>query len=139
MRASALRVGNGFRSEIDVNGRHVIVTDEPVALGGTDAGPAPHELLPAALASCIATMISMYARTKDWDIGQIQVDVEYDHRAVPRRFDIELHLPDSLSSSQLERLLRVADTCPIKRALETGFEFEERIVTETRPDRQSAA
>ena len=73
-----------LRASVDVNGRHVIVTDEPARLGGTDAGPAPHELLPAALASCIATTISMYARTKGWDFGGIEVDVDYDKEAVPR-------------------------------------------------------
>ncbi len=132
LKASARRAGRGHRCEIDVNSRHVLVTDEPVALGGIDAGPAPHELLPAALAACIATMISMYAATKGWDLSELAVDVDYDHKATPRRFEITVRLPDGLTDSQLERLRRVADTCPIRRALETGFEFDERIVTERR-------
>ena len=45
--ASARPVNGSLRHEIDVNGRHTIVTDEPEGLGGTDTGPAPHELLPA--------------------------------------------------------------------------------------------
>ena len=44
--ATARRTGTGLRHEIDVNGRHTIVTDEPESLGGTDTAPAPHELLP---------------------------------------------------------------------------------------------
>lgn len=124
--------------EVDVNGRHVIATDEPVSLGGEDAGPAPHELLPAALAACIATMISMYARTKNWDLDEFAVDVDYDHQSVPRRFEILVRLPEALSSSQVERLRRVADTCPIRRALETGFEFDERIVVVPTQPRQAA-
>lgn len=124
--------------EVDVNGRHVIATDEPVSLGGKDAGPAPHELLPAALAACIATMISMYARTKNWDLDEFAVDVDYDHQSVPRRFEILVRLPEALSSSQVERLRRVADTCPIRRALETGFEFDERIVVVPTQPRQAA-
>ena len=72
-----------LRASVDVNGRHVTVTDQPVRLGGTDLGPAPHELLPAALASCIATMISMYARTKGWALGGVEVTVDNDPQAIP--------------------------------------------------------
>jgi putative redox protein len=50
MTATARRVGETLRHEVDVNGRHSIVTDEPTSLGGTDSGPAPHELLQATLA-----------------------------------------------------------------------------------------
>jgi putative redox protein len=138
MTASARRIDGGLRTEVDVNGRHVIATDEPISLGGEDAGPAPHELLPAALAACIATMISMYARTKNWELGEFAVDVDYDHQSVPRRFEIEVRLPEALSSSQVERLRRVADTCPIRRALETGFEFDELIVVVPTQPRQAA-
>ena len=55
MQATARRVADTLEHEVDVNGRHVIVTDEPEPLGGTDRGPAPHELLPAVLAACAAT------------------------------------------------------------------------------------
>jgi len=127
--ASARRIGDTLRHEVDVNGRHTIITDEPTSLGGTDAGPAPHELLPATLASCISTMIALYAQRKGWDIGELRVDVDYDHESEPRRFDVTVHLPDGLSDDQLTRLRRVADTCPVRRALEAGFAFDERIVT----------
>ena len=64
--ARATRIDdNGPADEVDVNDRHILVTDEPVSLGGSDLGPAPHELLPAALASCIATTIAMYAQRRD--------------------------------------------------------------------------
>ena len=127
MTATTERVGK-LRHRVDVNGRHTIVTDEPLKLGGTDEGPAPHELLPAALASCIATMIALYAERHGWEIGDARVEVEYDAEATPRQIEIEVHLPDSLSAEQFRRLERVADTCPLRRALETGFDFEERVV-----------
>jgi putative redox protein len=125
--ASARRDGATLRHTVEVNGRHTIITDEPESLGGSDTGPAPHELLPATLASCIATMIALYAKRRDWDIGESCVDVAYDTEADPRRFDVTVHLPDYLSAEQLERLRRVADTCPVRRALEAGFEFDERL------------
>ena len=128
MTATTHRVGK-LRHDVNVNGRHTIVTDEPLRLGGTDEGPAPHELLPAALASCIATTIAVYAERHDWDIGDAFVDVEYDSESVPRRFKIEVHLPAGLSDEQARRLERVAETCPLRRALEAGFKFEERVVS----------
>ena len=135
MIATARRVGNTLKHEVDVNGRHTIVTDEPEHLGGTDEGPAPHELLAATLASCIATMIAMYAQNRGWDIGATAVHVDYDSHSAPRRFAIDLYLPEDLTPDQQQRLERVAETCPVRRALETGFTFDERTV----PVRSSSA
>jgi putative redox protein len=137
MTATARRVGNTLRQEVDVNRRHVIVTDEPERLGGTDQGPAPHELLAAMVASCVATMIAMYAQNRDWDVGEPAVEVDYDTESVPHRVTVTVHLPDDLTPDQRRRLERVAETCPARRALEAGFVFEERIVT-TRAPRAAA-
>jgi len=134
MTASARRIGDTLKHEVDVNGRHVMLTDEPEHLGGTDEAPAPHELLPATLAACISTMIAMYAQNRDWNIGETRVDVSYDPDTVPRRFTIDLQLPDDLTEDQYRRLVRVAETCPVRRALEAGFTFEERIAS--RPPRR---
>ncbi len=125
MTATARRVGDSLEHEVDVNGRHVIVTDEPVRLGGADHGPAPHELLPATLAACAATTVAMYARTRGWDVGEISVDADYDAGANPRRMALTLHLPTDISPEQRRRLERAAETCPARRALEAGFVFEE--------------
>ncbi|MGO9248031.1 MAG: OsmC family protein [Solirubrobacteraceae bacterium] len=129
MTATARSTGGCLRQEVDVNGRHTILTDEPERIGGTDEGPAPHELLAATLASCVATMIAMYAQNREWDIGETSVDVNYDPDSSPRRFAIDIHLPDDITPDQRRRLQRVAETCPVRRALEAGFTFEERIVT----------
>ena len=126
MTATARSAGKGLMHEVDVNGRHAIVTDEPQCLGGTDEGPAPHELLAATLASCVATMIAMYAQRREWDIGETVVRVEYEADESPRRFIIDLCLPEDLTPDQRRRLERVAETCPVRRALEGGFIFEER-------------
>jgi len=127
MNATARRIGSSLRHEVDVNGRHTILTDEPVSVGGTDSGPAPHELLPATLASCVATMVALYAQNRGWDIGETQVSVDYDPDTVPRKLAVELSLPDGLTDDQVARLERVAATCPVRRALEGGFAIEERV------------
>lgn len=127
MTATARRAGHGLRQEVDVNGRHTIVTDEPASLGGEDLGPAPHELLAATLASCVATTIAIYARNRGWDIGETVVHVDYDPASVPRRFAVDVHVPGDLTPEQHRRLQRVAGTCPVRRALEADCVFDERI------------
>jgi len=128
MTAIARSVDGQLRHEVDVNGRHVIVTDEPERLGGTDSGPAPHELLPAMLASCASTMITLYARARDWELSGVRVEAEYDSESTPRHVDLRVYLPDGLTADQVRRLRRVASSCPAKRALEAGFTFDERLI-----------
>ncbi|MGB0121142.1 MAG: OsmC family protein [Solirubrobacterales bacterium] len=127
--ATATQVGSSLRHDVDVNGRHRIITDEPASMGGTDMGAAPHELLPATLASCISTMIALYAQRKEWELESLRVEVDYDTDAEPRKFAIKIHLPDGLSDDQIKRLERVAETCPVRRALEAGFTFDETTVS----------
>lgn len=127
MSATTWRVGK-LRHRSDVDARHVIVTDEPFRLGRTDEGPVPHELLPAALRSCIATMIAMYAECHSWDTAMRGSRWNTTRTPTPRRVELQIQLPDSLSDDQVNRLERVPKTCPLRRSLEASFEFEERIV-----------
>jgi putative redox protein len=127
MTATARSVDGGLRQEVEVNGRHTIITDEPERLGGTDEGPAPHELLPAMLASCVSTTINVYARARNWRIGEVRVEVVYDSDATPRHVSLRVCLPSGLTSDQIRRLRKVADRCPARRALEAGFTFDEQL------------
>ena len=133
MTAIARPIDGTLRHEVDVNGRHTIVTDEPIPLGGADAGPAPHELLPAMLAACVSTMITTYANARGLDLGELQVDVDYDSEPTPRQVKVVVHVPPGLSRDQVERLRRIVNTCPVKRALEAGFAFDETIVLDGYP------
>ncbi len=125
--ATARSTGDTLRQDVLVDGRHRLVTDEPEHLGGTDLGPAPHELLPAALAACIATTIRRYARTKAWAIGDLAVDVVYENTATPRHFDVTITLPDDLTEDRVRRIMRAAETCPVRRAIEAGMTFDEHL------------
>ncbi len=135
MTATARPIDGTLRHEVDVNGRHTIVTDEPTRLGGKDAGPAPHELLPAMLAACVSTMIMTYANARGLELGGLRVDVGYDPESTPRHVELVVHVPEGLTPDQAERLRRIADTCPVKRALEAGFTFVEEIVVDVHPGR----
>ena len=127
LNASAHSVPGTLQQVVVVAGRHMLTTDEPESLGGDDTAAAPHELVAAALAACVSTTLVMFARTKDWDLGEVHVDVEFDHRATPRRFEVEISLDGDLDAAQVERLERVAATCPVKRSFEAGAEFVEHI------------
>jgi len=110
-----------------IDGSRRLITDEPERVGGDGSAPSPHELFPAALAACVATTLVMYARTREWDLGDVTVDVDYDHHSTPRIFVIDIRLTGELSDAQLERLEKVAAACPLRRSIESGIEFVERI------------
>jgi len=125
--ATARAIPGTLRQEVVMDGKHRLVTDEPVRLGGEGSGPAPHELFPAALAACISTTLVVYARTKGWDLGDVQVAVDYDNRSTPRRFEVAIELGGELTDEQLRRLEKVAASCPVRRSVEAGIEFVETI------------
>ena len=125
--ARAQSIPGTLRQHVLIDGSHHLVTDEPIAVGGDGSAPSPHELLPAALAACISTVLVMYARTKQWDLGQVSVDVDYDHTASPRRFDVRITLTGNLDHTQIARLERVAASCPVRRALDAGVEVVEEM------------
>lgn len=125
--ATARSIPGTLRQEILIDGKHRLITDEPVAVGGDGSASAPHELFPAALAACVSTTLVMYARTKDWHLGDVKVDVDYDHQSTPRRFEIDVRFTGDLSQEQLERLEKIAAACPVRRSVEAGIEFAERL------------
>ena len=125
--ATARSIPGTLRQEVVIDGQHRLITDEPERLGGDGSGPAPHELFPAALAACISTTLVIYSRTKGWELGDVTVAVDYDHRSTPRRFEVAIELSGELTDAQLERLEKVARSCPVRRAIEAGVEFEETI------------
>jgi putative redox protein len=129
MKATSRRHG-GLRQSVSVR-QHTIVLDEPHGVGGDDAGPSPQELLAAALASCTAITMEMYAQRKGWDLGDVEVDCEYQpaERGTPTRFELVLRFPQTLAPEQIERLRVIATKCPIHRALDGEVMFTERVET----------
>ena len=121
--------GTTLRQEI-LAGRHRLVADEPVRLGGGDEGPNPYDFLLAALGTCTNMTLRLYADRKGWPLEG--VDVRLKHAKVHRddceecesddkRVDIiekELViLGDALDDAQRARLLEIADRCPVHRTL----------------------
>lgn len=117
MRILARRI-EGLAHEVDLEGGHELIVDEPPDRGGTDTGPRPTQLLAASLAGCMAITVEMYADRKGWDVGPIEVGVEmvYDG-PVPSSFDVKVTLPGELDEEQRRRLLVIATHCPVHRVL----------------------
>ena len=129
MRANAQRVGSdGYRHTVSVRG-HELTVDEPEDNGGTDEGPNPQEMLAVSLASCTAITIEMYAKRKGWEIGDVDVDVDYEpaQRGSPTKFKMVLRLPKELPDDQRERLMQIAAKCPVHRTLEGEVMFDESV------------
>ena len=124
---TARSIPGTLRQEVVIDGQHRLITDQPEQLGGDGSGPSPHELFPAALAACVTVTLVQYARTKGWDLGDVQVAVDYDHHSTPRRFDVAVEVSGDLTDAQLGRLARVARACPLRRSIEAGIEFAETI------------
>jgi putative redox protein len=127
MRATARLIHGTLRNEVLVREAFILETDEPEGVGGEDTAPAPHELLGAALASCVTTTIALYARTKGWELGDVLVEVEYDQTTTPRQFRVDIRLDGDYDAYQVARLERAAAACPVRRSLEAGFAIEEHV------------
>jgi putative redox protein len=127
MRAVARR-REGFTHDVKV-GKHHVTSDEPTGQGGQDLGPSPQELLSAALASCTAVTMEMYAQRKGWNVDGLEVDCRYSpaERGCPTRFELVMRMPAHLSEEQVERLQVIAAKCPVHRTLEGEVAFDERV------------
>lgn len=123
----------GFRHVIEI-GDHRVTVDEPASQGGAGTGPSPQELLAAALASCTAITMQIYAERKGWDVSDLSVECEFQpaERGAPTSFSLVLHLPDDLSDEQVEKLTVIAAKCPIHRTLEGEAMFVERVTRRAR-------
>jgi putative redox protein len=110
-------------------GPHTLIADEPSKKGGTDTGPAPSQLLALSLASCTAITLEMYSDRKGWDVGDLEVEVDYElaKGELSTRYDVVLKLPESLSEEQVERLRQVAARCPVHRALMGEVEITDQV------------
>jgi putative redox protein len=130
VRATARR-RQGYAHDVEIQGGHRLVIDEPEESGGANQGPSPTRTLAAALAACTAITMEMYAGRKGWELGEVEVEVEmeYGQSAVPSSFVVILRLPSGLSEEQAERLKMIAGRCPVHRALshETKVSIEDRV------------
>ncbi len=114
-----------YRTEIEVDG-HRIVADEPAALGGANAGPAPYDLILAGLGACTAITLRMYADRKQWPLESLDVALRLTGGKDDRRIERTLTIagPDA---EQQARLADVAERTPVTLMLKGGIAIDTRL------------
>ena len=119
---------SGFLQDINAGPLHHTLADEPAAYGGTNRGMTPYGFLAAGLGACTSMTIRMYARRKKWPLTGISVDVTHDKvhaqdaaaggTTKADQFTRRIRLTGDLDPEQRQRLLEIADKCPVHRTLE---------------------
>jgi len=105
---------------------NTLIADEPENLGGQDLGFSPKELLASALAACTSATLKMYAGRKNWDLQQVKISIELDYVASEHRTNIrrDLEFVGELDTTQKDRLLQIANRCPLHKILENTINIE---------------
>lgn len=130
-------------------GPHLLRGDEPVNAGGADSGPNPYELLLAALGSCASITVRMYADRKQWPLEGVHVELSYsgahadDSAACDTEtrmitgIEMEVSFVGDLSEQQLQRLLEIANKCPVHRTLTSRIQIRGTLAEAARPQEVS--
>ncbi len=118
----------GFTTQMRA-GRHFFIADEPVKAGGKDFGPSPYDYLSAALAACTSMTIQMYVKRKKWPLENVETHVNH-HKSHAEDcdqcerntakidvFERIINLEGNLDEEQTQRVLEIADKCPVHRTL----------------------
>jgi|SRR5687768_8878666 len=122
---------DSYRTTIDAAG-HTLVADESIA-NDPGAGPSPYELLLGAIGSCTAMTMRMYATRKQWPLDEVTVHLRTGRKHVEdcencetrsvgiQQIERRIEMKGALSDEQRQRLLLIADRCPVKQTLERGI------------------
>jgi putative redox protein len=129
---------DGFLQDVNAGPYHHAVADEPRAYGGTNRGMSPYGFVSAGLGACTSMTIRMYARRKGWPLSHVSVDISHDkvhaqdaETSKEVRIDSfrrEIRLEGDLDSDQRQRLLEIAEKCPVHRTIEIGARVETVLV-----------
>ncbi len=92
-----------------------MIVDEPLDKGGKELGMSPMELLAAALTSCVAITLRMYADQKNWSLDEVFIEVSIDAKA--HTIEKDVSLVGDLNAEQIQRLKEIADKCPVNKML----------------------
>jgi putative redox protein len=116
-----------YKTELIASGKS-LVADEPEEVGGTDQGPAPGEFLMMSLASCTAITVRMYADRKKLPLDKVRVEVTFEKQQFKGVFTRDVYLEGELSEEDRQKLLEIAEKCPVHKTLSNPIEIETKLV-----------
>ncbi|CAG4902676.1 OsmC family protein [Paraburkholderia gardini] len=99
------------------DGAHTWIADEPESLGGGDRGPGPVSMLLSSLGACTSITLKMYAQRKGWPLADVRVTLSIETGEEGTTIDRKVTLEGDLSGEQRERLLQIANACPVHKIL----------------------
>ncbi len=139
-RVTVQQVSGYNYAQLLASGHHAFVADEPEEAGGNDLGPGPYEMLLWALGACTAMTLLMYARRKGWDLQEVAVELTHDRvhardcaeceeqegkvEVIRRHISVRGQIDDE----QRNRLLEIAQRCPVHRTLQSQPKVFDTIV-----------
>jgi putative redox protein len=106
------------------DGTHQWIADEPESLGGRDTGPSPASLILSGLGACTSITLRMYAKRKAWPLDSLQVTLSMTSTADGTVIDRQIQLAGALSDEQRERLLHIANSCPMHKVLSGSIRID---------------
>lgn len=127
-----------LKNEVRYGDNHTLITDEPVAAGGEDAGPDPYTLLLAALGSCISMTTNLYAKRKGWPLERVTVRLRQERihgkdcvectnaaEGYVHRIQRAVTFEGNLDEAQRARLQEIAHKCPVHKTLTSPIVISE--------------
>jgi uncharacterized OsmC-like protein/alpha/beta superfamily hydrolase len=127
--------GDSYTSEVKTPYHHLLA-DEPKDVGGANLGPTPYDLLMASLGACTVMTLKMYTQRKGWDLKEINVYLDHDkvHKEDSEDFDKKgskvsrftrsLEIKGDLNEEMKDKLLEIANKCPVHRTLHEDIIIE---------------
>ncbi|MCO6501156.1 MAG: OsmC family protein [Vicingus serpentipes] len=118
-----------YKIEITSPTGNVVIADEPIDMGGKNLGFSPKELLASALAACTSATVKMYADRKEWDLQEVKIDVELEFIKENNKTEInrKIEFIGNLDEAQRNRLLAIANTCPVHKILSNPIEIKSQL------------
>ncbi len=137
---------DNLKHEVKYGKGHTFITDEPLEVGGEDAGPDPYTLLLAALGSCISMTTKLYARRKGWDVQRVIVRLRQQRihakdcqdcgdvmEGFVHRIERSVTVEGNLTNEQRARLQEIAHKCPVHKTLSAPIVIAEIEEPEEQP------
>lgn len=129
-----------YAQDISV-GSHLLTADEPIANGGNDLGPSPYDFLLAGLGACTSMTLRLYADVRKFPLEKVIVRLAHDKIHIEDskncenkevkvdHIDRKIELVGNLTQEQREKLLEIANKCPVHRTLTSKIVIKTELVT----------